>query len=353
MLPLLELHRRLVETRSVSHQEAEVADIVEGMLRETGADVERWGDNVVARAGSGPPLLFNTHLDTVPPTDSWTDDPWKVRRMGDRIVGLGANDAKASVACMMAAFDQVVKNGGPCELTLTLVQEEETGGAGTEIVWPKLLDQGYRPAGIVVGEPTDLAVGTSQKGMLVIDLVAKGQACHAANATELGAVNPIWGLAEDLVALQGIDLGPPHPQLGSSTLQPTVMSAAKARNQVSDEARCVLDVRSVPGLSHEEIVRLVQDRVKGEAQTRSVRLQPFECPGDAKIIAAAREAGGGATFGSRTMSDQVFFSGWPAVKCGPGDTSRSHTADEFVTERELTDGFAFYNRLVEVFAKYG
>lgn len=349
---VVDFHRALVETPSVSHDEKQVADLAESFLREHGADVERWENNVVARAGSGPKLLLNTHLDTVPPTDSWTGDPWKVRRDGDKIIGLGANDAKASAACMVSAFLDVLRSGGPCEVTLTLVQEEETGGRGTEVVWPRLLGHGYRPDGIVVGEPTGLAVGTSQRGMLVLELVAKGMACHAANATELGAVNPVWGLADDLVALQSLSLGDPHPQLGSATLQPTTLSAARARNQVSDEARCVLDVRTVPGLSHEDVVELVRARVKSEVQVRSVRLQPYQCPDGAAVIAAATAAGAPATFGSRTMSDQVFFAGWPAIKCGPGDTARSHTADEYVLESELTEGLAFYNRLVKEFAQY-
>lgn len=349
---VVDFHRALVETPSVSHNETAVADLAEAFLREHGAHVERWENNVVARAGSGPQLLLNTHLDTVPPTESWTGDPWKARRDGGKIIALGANDAKASAACMVCAFLEVLRHGGPCEVTLTLVQEEETGGRGTEMVWPRLLEQGYKPDGIVVGEPTGLAVGTSQKGMLVLELVLRGQACHAANASEIGAVNPVWGLALDLVSLQGLDLGPAHPQLGKSTLQPTTLSAAKARNQVADEARCVLDIRSVPGQSHEETLALVRSCVKGEVEARSIRLQPYQCPDGARIVDAALAAGARGTFGSRTMSDQVFFAGWPAIKCGPGDTARSHTADEFVLEEELIEGLAFYNRLVKEFAQY-
>ncbi|MBS1709788.1 MAG: M20/M25/M40 family metallo-hydrolase [Armatimonadetes bacterium] len=347
-----EFHRALVETPSVSHDETAVADVAEAFFRDHGVWVERWENNVVARAGSGPKLLFNTHLDTVPPTPSWTDDPWKIRRDGDKVIGLGSNDAKASAACMALALLEVAKSGGPCEVTLTLVQEEETGGRGTEVVWPRLQQSGYRPEGIVVGEPTGLAVGTSQKGMLVLELVSRGQACHAANAAELGAVNPVWGLAADLVALQGVSLGPEHPQLGKTTLQPTSLSAAEARNQVSDVAQCVLDIRSVPGVLHEEIVELLRAHVSGEIRARSIRLQPYQCPEDAVVVRAALSAGGRGTFGSRTMSDQVFFAGWPAIKCGPGDTARSHTADEYVLESELEEGLMFYNQLVKEFAAH-
>ena len=349
---ILALHRTLVETPSVSHHEADLMDWVAGFLSSKGAKVMRHGLNVVAIAGNGPRLLFNTHLDTVPVTASWTRAPHKASREEGKVFGLGSNDAKGCAAAMLAGFLQVLATGGPCELALMLVIEEETGGKGTEVCWPWLRDVlVWLPDGAVVGEPTQLQVGITQKGLLQAELVTRGQACHAANATAIGAKNPIWELAADLVALQSVDLGT-DPELGPTTLQPTRLEGADARNQVPGEAVVCLDIRTNPDRNHDGVLRELQAAVKGEIRARSLRLEPYACPPDAAIVQAALAAREGSkTFGSRTMSDQVFFKGVPTIKCGPGDSARSHTSDEFIFEQEILDGAAFYSRLARKFAE--
>lgn len=308
----------------------------------------RLGDNIIARAGSGPKVLFNSHLDTVPPNEGWTRDPWEVESIDGKVFGLGSNDAKASVAAMMATLEVVHKNGGPCEVVLILACEEETGGKGTEIAWPWLREQGWIPEGVVVGEPTELQIGTSQKGLMILELIHRGQACHAANAHILGAINPVWALAEDILKLRDVDLGPAHELLGECSIQPTVLKGAQAHNQVPSEAMAVIDLRTVPGLTHAELLARLQSQVSGELRARSSRLEPYECPSDAMIVEAAKRAWPAANvFGSRTMSDQVFFRGVAAIKCGPGISARSHTADEFVLESEIIEGFDFYKKVLQ------
>lgn len=349
---ILDFHRRLVATPSPSHQEGAIATLVEGELRAAGAEVRRLGDNVLARAGSGPRLLLNSHLDTVAATPQWTRDPWTPAREDGRVYGLGANDAKAAVAAMVAAFAGVVERGGPCDVALLLVPEEETGGKGTEVAWPALRAGGFAPEGVVIGEPTGLDVAIAQKGLLILELSSEGDACHAANAAALGARNPIRGLARDVVALDGVDLGPEHPLLGRTTLEPTVLSAGERRNQVPGRAACWLDLRTVPGVPHEELAARVRAAVAGPVRVHSDRLRPRECPSDAPIVAAARAARPAARlYGSRTMSDLVFFDGVPALKCGPGRSERSHTPDEWVLESEILDGAAFYETLIARFAE--
>ncbi|MEZ6021498.1 MAG: M20/M25/M40 family metallo-hydrolase [Planctomycetota bacterium] len=157
---LFELHRELVQCRSESHSEGAIADLVEGWLRGLGAVVERFGDNVIARAGRGPHLLLNSHLDTVPATPSWTRDPWMCEREGERIYGLGSNDAKASVAAMMKVFEQVVRDGGPASDALLLVPG--TGGKGMEVAWAAPgggLKCRWRPW----WKPTGLDIAVAQK----------------------------------------------------------------------------------------------------------------------------------------------------------------------------------------------
>lgn len=349
---LLKFHADLVGIRSVSHEEGPIADFVEGWLRDHGARVERVGDNVIARAGSGPGLVLCSHLDTVPATEQWTRDPWEVARDGDRIYGLGSNDAKASVAAMTFAFLDVLRRGGPCEVALLLVPEEETGGKGAEISWPHLQQSGFETKGVVVGEPTDLQIATSQKGMLILELTAEGDACHSANASAMGARNAVRALARDIVALDGVDLGPEHPRLGRTTLEPTVTRAGDRRNMVPGHATTCLDLRTVPGVEHADLIDRVRACVEGAVRVHSERLLPCECPEDASIIAAATGARPGSeTYGSRTMSDMVWFASVPTIKCGPGRTERSHTADEFVLASEVADGHAFYKDLITRFAE--
>lgn len=342
-----DIHKLLVETPSLSHQEAQIADLVEGLLE--GHRTQRVDNNIIAWRGEGRRILLNSHLDTVPPNDAWTREPYKVENIDGKIYGLGSNDAKASGAAMLHTF---LNHEGPGEICLMLVQEEETGGKGTEAVWPELRNQGWIPDGIVVGEPTELNIGIAQKGLLILELVAKGDACHAANATRLNVKNPIFELAEAITKLQGIDLGA-HEDLGPTTLQPTQLTGAKIHNQVPGEAVAVLDIRTVPGQSHRETIEKIRSITGLEIRERSIRLEPFACDPDSDIIRAAIKSGAGKTFASPTMSDQVFFRGYPAIKCGPGISARSHSADEFVLESELVEGALFYKRLIHEFATMG
>ena len=349
---LLRFHEQLVTTPSPSHEEGPIVDLVVKWLSERGATVERVGDNVIARAGSGPRLILCSHLDTVPATEAWTRDPWSADREDDRIYGLGSNDAKASVAAMTFAFLDVLENGGPCEVALLLVPEEETGGKGAEISWPHLRDLGFSGASAVVGEPTNLDIATSQKGLLILELTATGDGCHSANAAAMGARNAIRALARDVIALDDVALGGAHAALGPTTLEPTVTRAGDRRNMVPDRATTWLDVRTVPGVTHADIISAVRARVEGDVRVHSERLIPCECPQDAAVITAAKLTHpDGDTYGSRTMSDMVWFSDVPAIKCGPGRTERSHTADEFVLESEIVDGYAFYAGLIRRFAE--
>jgi acetylornithine deacetylase len=349
---VLALHRDLVEIPSVSGEEARIAAFVEAYLRDRGAAVRRLGNNLVATAGRGPRLLLNSHLDTVPPAAGWSREPWRAASEDGRVYGLGSNDAKASVAAMMTALCEVAAGGGPCEVTLLLAAEEETGGEGTERVWPLLRREGLRPEGVVVGEPTGLDIARAQKGLLILELLAEGDACHSAHARALGARNAIRTLAGDIAALEAVDLGPEHPLLGATTLEPTLLRAGERRNMVPGEASLYLDLRTVPGVAPEELTARVRRAVKSRVRVHSDRLRPTECPSDAAILAAARAARPEARVtGSRTMSDMVFFEGAPAIKCGPGESDRSHRPDEYVLEREVALGARFYVRLIQAFAR--
>lgn len=348
---LLALHTALVEIPSVSHEEGPIADWVAAYLRGHGATVERFGDNVFAVAGSGPRLLLTSHLDTVPPGTSWTRPPHQVQRDAGRIYGLGSNDAKGCVSAMISAFLRVLRDGGPVECGLLLVPEEETGGRGTELAWPLLQERLWIPQGVVVGEPTGLDIALAQKGLLVLELTAQGDACHSANASATGARNAVRALARDIVALERVELGTEDPFLGATTLEPTMLSAGQRRNMLPAAAQAWLDLRTNGALTPEELTQRVRDVVRGAVRVHSQRLLPCACPCDAALVRAAQRARPAAQlYGSRTMSDMVFFRSVPAVKCGPGQSARSHTADEWIDESEVLEGARFYADLISAFA---
>lgn len=355
MLPadrILDLHRTITAIRSVSGEEGPLADHLEELLRRNEVSVTRLGNSLLATVGEGPVLLFDTHLDTVPPAAGWTRDPWRAEAVDGRVYGLGSNDAKAAVAAMTAAFLAFREVELPVTLALALVEREETSGAGTEAVLAELARRGLKPSAAVVGEPTGLDLAVAQKGLMVLELVAKGEACHAAHAAGLGAANAARRLARDLVALEAVDFGPPHPRLGPITLEPTQLRAGTARNVVPGEAAAVLDVRTTPALARGDVVARIGAAVAGEVRVLSDRLLPRETSEAASIVAAALAARPGARlYGSATLSDMVFMDGIPAVKCGPGRSERSHAPDEYVAEAEVLEGARFYARLVRTWAE--
>jgi acetylornithine deacetylase len=345
---LLALHREMVAIASPSGGEGPLAEFVAGFLAARGVAAERFENSVFAAAGRGPTVCLNSHLDTVPASPAWTRPPQRPDVENGRVYGLGSNDAKGAAAAMTAAFLRLAARGEAAgvRVVLALAAEEEVGSKGTERLLPELARRGLRPDAAVVGEPTGLDVATAQKGLLVLELVAAGQACHAAHGRALGAANALRTLARDLVALDAVDLGPAHPRLGPVTLEPTMARGGTARNMVPAEASCILDVRVNPEPAPEEIVARLRSAVSGELRVASDRLRPYEIAEDHPLVRAALAARPGArTFASRGLSDLVFFTGIPGIKAGPGRSERSHTPDEYILEDEVLEGARFYERL--------
>lgn len=349
---LLALHAALVAIPSVSGDEAAICAFLAEFLAARGVACERHGDSLLALTGEGPLLLLDSHLDTVPPAPGWQRPPFAATREGDRLYGLGANDAKAAVAALVAAFLETASTTGGITLGLALVAEEETTNRGTQAILERLAARGLAIAGAVFGEPTGLDLAVAQKGLLLLELTAHGTAAHAAHARALGAENAARRLAHDLVALDGLDLGPPHPELGSTTLEPTLLRAGEARNAVPAEASALLDLRVVPGLATGELVARVRGAVGGQVRVVSDRFAPRQTPPGSALLAAARQARPAArTYGSATLSDWALLPpSVPGIKAGPGRSERSHTADEYVRDEELVAGADFYAALVRTFA---
>ncbi len=353
---LLALHRELVATPSVSGDEVAIVAWLFSFLQDHGATVERVGGSLVAWTGKAPVkgdvegaalVVLNSHFDTVPPAPGWTREPHQAILQDGKVFGLGANDAKASVAAMTAAFLAVAELDLPFALALMLVRGEETKSVGTAEVLAELTRRGLAPAMAIVGEPTGLDLAVAQKGLLVLELVARGEAAHAAHARTLGVRNAIAALARDLTAMAALPDGPLDPYLGRASVEPTVVSGGSARNVVPAEARAVLDCRTVPIEPPEALLARLRGVVEGELVVLSDRLVPVATDGSSPLVAAALRARPAARlYGSATLSDLTFFRGIPALKVGPGESERSHRPDEFVYEDEIVAGAEFYERLL-------
>jgi len=345
---LLAFHRALVATPSPSGDEGAAAALAAARLTGPGVRLQRVGDSLLALAGSGPLLLLDTHLDTVPPAPGWTRPPFAATVEGERVFGLGANDAKASVAAMTAAFLALAGEPLGVTLGLALVAREETDNRGTREVVEWLAAQSIEIAFALVGEPTGLDLAIAQKGLLVLELVASGDAAHAAHARQLGARNAAVVLARDLVALDGFELGPADPLLGAATLTPTVVRAGTARNVVPGEASAILDVRTTPASPPAAVTERVRRQAAAEVRVLSDRFAPRAVDAASPLVAALGRARPEARcYGSATLSDWALLpAGTPAVKVGPGRSERSHTPDEYVLASEILAGAAFYERAV-------
>lgn len=345
----LERLAALVRTPSVSGEEEAAAELVADWLVAAGVDVERVGRSLFAHVerGRGPTLMLASHLDTVPAGASWSVDPWDARWEDGRLMGLGANDAKASVVAMVEAARRFAAEPADAagRLWLALTAEEETTNAGMA----EVLSRTGRPDAAVVGEPTGLEVVRAQSGLAVLVARWRGASCHAAHVADVPHENALLAAARDLAGFPAaLVLAGEHPLLGRSTLAATVLRAGERHNRVPDEAEALFDARLAPPHDAAECARLLAARLPAaEVRVRSERLRPVETAADHPLVRAACAcAGRERAVGSRTMSDMALLAGVPAVKCGPGETARSHTPDEFVLAEEVLAGARVYAELV-------
>jgi acetylornithine deacetylase len=347
----INLLRELIAIPSVSGQETELAVFVEQTVRRWGLDVARNGNAVQVEVrgwGAGPTLALASHLDVVPPGAGWTRDPFTPVIEGTRLYGRGSGDAKASVAAMLYAAKDLVDSGGmdAGRMLVILGYGEETKnttmGAAVE-------DAGEIDAA-VIGEPTGLDFAIAQRGLMMIDLLAEGEQRHAAYASEDGFTNSVQALAHDLVKLESLFGGRTHPMLGRATVTATMLEAGISRNITPPVARAVLDIRSTPDWTHEELVDELRAALTCDVIVTSRRLVPCETPPGSPLLATASRIRPGARhFGSPTCSDWVFFRERDAIKCGPGLSRRSHTADEYVDIPEVTAARTFYGELARAY----
>ncbi len=341
------LLRDMIRFRSVSHEEAEIADFVEQLVSSRGIPTGRHGDNVYFWIGSGENrLLMNSHLDIVPESSDHLYDPFDPVEVDGRIYGRGAVDAKASGAAMIAALLELAEErwsppDGQLIVALTACEEVGKGYNGLEDLRPRLPDL----SSAIVGEPTDLRPCTAQKGLLMLNAHANGKSAHAGRSM-LGE-NAIEKAARDIARLSSLRLDREDRLLGPTQITVTTIAGGRATNVVPDRCMFSLDVRSTPAYTHSELVDLIGSALESDLEVYSDRLVPVSTSHEEPIVRACVRVSGAQPVGSPTMSDWLFLRDIPTVKIGPGSSELSHSSHEHVCVDEVRRAVRTYKEIVQ------
>ena len=342
----LDLTHTLIATPSVSRNEAAAAALIENCFRELGHEPHRHGNNVWAIAPGFdtklPTLLLNSHIDTVKPVEGWSRKPYTPEEDPEtgRLYGLGSNDAGASLVSLIAAFAYMSGRQRAYNLVMLASAEEEVSGrGGIESVLTLLPHIDVA----IVGEPTGMRPAVAEKGLMVLDGETKGVAGHAARNE---GVNAIYKAMDAIVKLRALQFDKVSPTLGPVKISVTQIAAGTQHNVVPDTCKFVVDVRTTDAYTNEETLAMMRTAVPECTLTpRSTRLNPSSIPVTHPIVERLVMMGF-EPFGSPTLSDQALMP-WPSVKCGPGDSARSHTPDEYIYPSEIREAIAIYTRLLD------
>lgn len=343
----IELLRALIATPSPSRDEGRTADLLFAFLAGQGAAPCRLHNNVVARSAgfdpARPTLLLNSHHDTVRPAASYTRDPYAATVEGDRLYGLGSNDAGASAVSLAQTFLTLREQPLPFNLVLALSAEEECMGEhGMRALLPAL----GRIDMALVGEPTGMQAAVGERGLVVLDCEARGKSGHAARQE---GVNALYIAADDIARLRSLRFDRRSELLGDIGIAVTQIAAGTQHNVVPDTCRFVVDVRTTDAYTNEETVEILRAALRSEATPRSTRIRASALDATHPLARAA-QAVGRESYVSPTTSDMALMP-FPSLKMGPGQSARSHTADEYVLLTEIGEGIAIYEKFIRQLAE--
>ncbi len=347
----ISLLQRLISTPSFSREESATADIWEDWLKNAQAgEVKRFHNNVYVLSenfdSSKPILMMNSHHDTVRPAYSYTRNPFSPDIEGDKLYGLGSNDAGASGVALAMAFLALKDDDSlPVNLILAITAAEEVmGELGMRAFLPHLAENGLSPDMVLVGEPTGMQAAIAERGLLVLDCIAKGKAGHAARNE---GINALYRAMEDIDRLRNFSPEKTSDILGKIKVSVTMINCGTQHNVVPDKCSFTADVRTTDAYTNEETVELLRECVKwSEITPRSTRVHASVIDKDHPLVKAAMLLGKN-TFISPTTSDMALMHGIPSLKMGPGESSRSHSADEYVRLSEISDAIDTYIKLIK------
>ena len=347
----IDLLQQMIAVPSFSREEGAACDVMEAWLRAHQVDaygaqypLRRDGNNLIleekGRGDGRPVLLLNAHIDTVRPVASYTRDPFAASLEGDVLYGLGSNDDGGSLVALLAAYLELVAKPQPYRLVYAATAEEEVcGREGIERILPSL---GPLALGII-GEPTRMQMAVAERGLMVLDCTAFGKSGHAARGE---GVNAIYAALPAIDWFRSFVFPKVSPWLGPVGMSVTMIQAGTQHNVVPDSCSFVVDVRPNGMYSNEELLALIQAAVPSvEVRARSTRLGSSHLDATHPVIRRGLSLGLEA-FGSPTCSNQTLCS-FPTLKIGPGDSARSHTADEFIRLSEIREGIGIFVRLLD------
>ena len=340
---MISLLQQLIAIPSLSRDEGAVADFLESWLTEQGLAPHRCGNNLWCCHGSGPAVLLDAHIDTVKPVTGWTRDPFTPTIEDGRLYGLGSNDDGGSVVALIAAYRRLIAKPQPYTLILSLSAEEETSGRkGLEISLAEM-EAACGPISFgVFGEPTSLEMAVAEKGLMVLDCTVTGKAGHAARDT---GINAIYQALPAIEWFRNKQLEKVSPLLGPVKMTVTQIQAGTQHNVIPDVCTFVVDTRSNGLYTNEELLERILAEAPCQAVARSTRLCGSSIAEDHPLVQRAKELGI-PTVGSPTLSNQALCR-FPSVKIGPGNSSRSHTADEYVDVADIGKATEIYVQLLD------
>lgn len=335
----------LISIPAVSRDESQKADALESFLREKGLAPQREANNIwcVGKKflANRPTVLLNAHLDTVKPVSGWQRPPHEPTLEGDRLYGLGSNDCGGGLVTLLFAFmhlNGIDEGQLPYNLVyLASAEEEVSGRNGVERALPLL-----PPIDVaIVGEPTGMHPAIAEKGLMVLDCTAHGVSGHAARNE---GVNAIYKALPDIEWLRNYQFEKVSPLLGPVKLSVTQINAGTQHNVVPDACTFVVDVRTNECYSNQQVLDEITVHLSADVKARSTRLNSSSIP-EAHPLIQRCIALGGTPYGSPTLSDQALMP-FPSFKLGPGESARSHTADEYICLSELEHALKFYIALL-------
>jgi acetylornithine deacetylase len=336
----VDLLKQLISTQSFSKEEDGTASIIKAFLESKGIEPQQLLNNVWAVNkhfdATKPTVLLNSHHDTVKPNPQYTKDPLLPIVEDGKLYGLGSNDAGGCLVSLIATFVHFYNRDNlKYNLVLAATAEEEISGAnGIEAVIPELPKIEFG----IVGEPTLMNLAIAEKGLLVLDCIAHGRAGHAAR--EEGE-NAIYNAIKDIGWFRSYKFPKVSEWLGPVKMSVTsIYTENKAHNMVPSQCSYIVDIRVTDEYSHEKVLQTVQENVASEVKARSMRMRATRIDTNHPIVKAGMELGK-TCYGSPTSSDKALMP-FPALKCGPGDSARSHTADEFIYLEEIEKGIEDY-----------
>jgi len=334
----INLLQQLISIPSFSKEEDKTADAIEAFLQEKDVEVNRHLNNVWAQNkyydAVKPTILLNSHHDTVKPNKGYTKDPFKASIDDGKLYGLGSNDAGGALVSLAAAFLHYYEKTLPYNLIFAATAEEEISGKnGIEALIPLLGKIDFA----IVGEPTQMQLAIAEKGLMVLDCTAHGKSGHAAR--EEGE-NAIYKALPDIEWFRTYQFPKVSELLGPAKMSVTVIHAGTQHNIVPGACEFTVDVRVNECYSNQDILDIISKNVKCDVKARSLRLKPSFIPEEHPIVKAGKELGL-KVYGSPTTSDRALMP-WQSLKAGPGDSARSHMADEYIYIKEIEEGIDLY-----------